>query len=55
MKDTYVDGEKLARNGRKTAIYFEASFVHYIRVLLSDLLVFNLDTNKNSLHLEVVI
>ena len=34
MKDTYVDGEKLARNGRKTATYYAASFLsHYRRVL----------------------
>ena len=43
MKDTYVDGEKLARNGRKKATYFAASFLpHYRRVLFSHLLVFNL-------------
>ena len=43
MKDSYVDCEKLARNGRKTAIYFAASFLpHYRRVLFSHLLVFNL-------------
>ena len=30
MKNTYVDGEKLARNGRKTAIYFAASFFFII-------------------------
>ena len=43
VKDTYVDGEKLARNGRKTATYYAASFLpHYTRVLFSHLLVFNL-------------
>ena len=43
VKDTYVDGEKLARNGRKTATYYAASFLpHYRRVLFSHLLVFNL-------------
>ena len=43
MKDIYVDGEKLARNGRKTATYYAASFLpHYRRVLFSHLLVFNL-------------
>ena len=43
MKDTYVDGEKLARNGQKTATYIAASFLpHYRRVLFSHLLVFNL-------------
>ena len=26
VKDTYVDGEKLARNGRKTATYYAAFF-----------------------------
>ena len=41
MKDTYVDGEKLVRNGRKTATYFVASFLtHYNRVLFLHLLVF---------------
>ena len=34
MKDTYVDGEKLARNGKKTATYYAASFLpHYRRVV----------------------
>ena len=43
MKDTYVDGKKLARNGQKTATYYAASFLsHYRRVLFSHLLVFNL-------------
>ena len=43
VKDTYVDGEKLARNDRKTATYYAASFLpHYRRVLFSHLLVFNL-------------
>ena len=43
MRDTYVDGKKLARNGRKTATYYAASFLpHYKRVLFSHLLVFNL-------------
>ena len=43
MKDTYIDGEKLARNGRKTATYYAASFLpHYRRVLFWQLLVFNL-------------
>jgi hypothetical protein len=43
VKDTYVDGKKLARNGRKKATYYAASFPpHYRRVLFSHLLVFNL-------------
>ena len=43
MKDTYVDGKKLARNGQKTATYYAASFLpHYRRVLFLHLLVFNL-------------
>ena len=43
MKDTYIDGEKLARDGRKTATYYAASFLpHYRRVLFLQLLVFNL-------------
>ena len=43
MKDTYVDGKKLARNGRKMATYYAASFLpHYRRVLFLHLLVFNL-------------
>ena len=43
VKDTYVDGEKMARNRRKTAIYYAASFLpRYRRVLFSHLLVFNL-------------
>ena len=43
MKDTYVDGKKLARNGRKMITYYAASFLsHYRRVLFSYLLVFNL-------------
>ena len=43
MKDTYVDGEKLARNGQKTTTYYSASFPsHYRRVLILHLLVFNL-------------
>ena len=43
VKDTYVDGEKLARNGQKTATYSAASFLpHYERFLFSNLLVFNL-------------
>ena len=43
VKDTYVDGEKLARNGQKMATYYAASFLpHYRRVLFSHLLVFNL-------------
>ena len=38
-----VDGKKLARNGPKTATYYSASFPpHYRRVLISNLLVFNL-------------
>ena len=42
-KDTYVDGEKLARNGQKTATYYSTSFPpHYRMVLISHLLVFNL-------------
>ena len=46
MKDTYVDGNKLARNGQKTATYNAASFLsHYRRVLFSHLLVFNLCEN----------
>ena len=58
MKDTYVDGEKLARNGRKMATYYAASFLpHYRRVLFSHLLVFNLctkatraDQSKGAVH-----
>ena len=43
MKDTYVDGEKLARNGQKTANYYSVSFTpHYRRILILHLLVFNL-------------
>jgi hypothetical protein len=43
VKDTYVDGKKLARNGRKTATYYSAYFPpHYRRVLTSHPLVFNL-------------
>ena len=43
MKDTYIDGKKLARNGQKTATYLAASFLsHYRRILFSNLLVFNL-------------
>ena len=43
MKDTYLDGEKLARNGQKTASYYAASFLpHYRRALFLHLLVFNL-------------
>ena len=43
MKDTYVDGEKLARNGQKTAPYYAASFLpHYRRALFLHLVVFNL-------------
>ena len=43
MKNTYVDGKTLARNGRKTATYYAASFLpHYRRVLFSNLLVFDL-------------
>ena len=43
MRDTYVDGEKLAKNGLKMATYYAASFLpHYRRVLFSHLLVFNL-------------
>ena len=42
VKDTNVDGKKLARNGRKTATYYSASFPpYYRRVLISHLLVFN--------------
>ena len=42
-KDTYVDGEKLARNGQKMATYYAASFLpHYRGVLFLHLLVFNL-------------
>ena len=38
VKDTYEDGEKLARNGRKMATYYSASFPpHYRRVLISHL------------------
>ena len=45
MKDTYVDGKKVARNGRKMATYYAASFLfHYRRVLFLHLLVFNLRT-----------
>ena len=43
VKNTYVDVEKLARNGRKTATYYAAFFLpHYRRVLFLHLLVFNL-------------
>jgi hypothetical protein len=43
VKDTYVDGEKLARNGQKMATFYAASFPpHYRWVLISHLLVFNL-------------
>ena len=43
VKDTYVDGKKLARNCRKTATYYVASFhPHYRRVLFLHLSVFNL-------------
>ena len=43
VKDIYVDGEKLTRNGQKTATYYAASFLsHYRRVLFLHLLVFNL-------------
>ena len=43
VKDTYVDGKTLARNGQKTATYYAAPFLpHYRRVLFSHLLVFNL-------------
>ena len=43
VKDTYVDGKILARNGQKTATYYAASFLpHYGSVLFSHLLVFNL-------------
>jgi hypothetical protein len=45
VKDTYVDGEKLARNGRKTATYYAASFLpHYRRNLFLHLLVCGLIT-----------
>ena len=38
VKYTYVDGKKLARNGRKMALYYSASFTpHYRRVLISHL------------------
>ena len=54
MKDTYVDGEKLARNGRKTATYYAASFLpHYRRVLFSHLLCLVLLCDQNSFgHIE---
>ena len=43
MKSIYVDGEKLARNGRKTTTYYAVSFPsHYRKVLLLHLLVFDL-------------
>ena len=43
VKYIYVDGEKLTRNGQKTATYYAASFLsHYRRVLFLHLLVFNL-------------
>ena len=43
VNDIYVDGKKLARNGRKTATSYAASFLsHYRRVLFLHLLVFNL-------------
>ena len=43
VKDIYVDGEKVARNGQKTATYYAARLLpHYRSVLFSHLLVFNL-------------
>ena len=43
VKDTFVDVQKLARNGQKTSIYLSASFPpHYRRVLISHVFVFNL-------------
>ena len=43
VKDTFVDGKKLARNGQKTATYYAVSFLsHYRGVLFLHLLVFNL-------------
>ena len=59
VKDTYVDGKKLARNGRKTATYYAASLLpHYRRFLFSHLLVFNLwalanfDSNKRYISMK---
>ena len=44
VKDTYVDGKKLARNGRKMASYHSASFPpHYRRTLLTALSFFLCD------------
>ena len=43
VKDTSVDGKKLATNCQKMATYYAASFLpHYRRVLFSHLLAFNL-------------
>ena len=56
---TYLDGEKLARNGQKTATFYAASFLpHYRRFLFSHLLVFNLwalanfDSNKRYISMK---
>ena len=49
VKYIYVDGEKLTRNGQKTATYYAASFLsHYRRVLFSHQLVFILWLDKKS-------
>ena len=54
MKGTYVDGKKLAKNGRKTATYYAASFLpHYRRVLFSHLLVFNLCILHGNIESEI--
>ena len=37
MKDTYVDGEKLARNGQKTATYYAASFLSILASVKAEL------------------
>ena len=42
MKDTWENGKKLPRNGRKTASYYSASFPpHNRRTLLSTLVSFS--------------
>ena len=53
MKDTYVDGEKLARNGRKTASYYSASFPpQYRGTLLSTLVSFSVNVRVEEIFLE---
>ena len=53
MKDIYVDGKKLARNGRKTATYFAASFFliiegFYFRICCEEI-------NKQKLTVESIV